>query len=426
MTEPGAYGEHDSARWVDEGPKRAERSAFERDRARVLHSAALRRLAAKTQVVAPDDGAVRHSPRTRLTHSLEVAQIGRELGGLLGCDPDVVDAACLAHDLGHPPFGHNGEAALDAVAAPCGGFEGNAQTLRLLTRLEAKTFAPDGVPAGLNLTRATLDAVIKYPWPRGAGPPGSDPAKYCVYADDLPAFTWARAGAPEARPGFEAQVMDWADDIAYSVHDLEDGLLAGHVTVAGLRDPGQRRAVSELTAATYTDAGVAELEEVFARLLRLPYWPSGHDGGARSLAACKNLTSELIGRFCRAAERATRARHGPGPLRRYSADLVVPRATRLECALLKGVTAHYVMNRPGVSDLRARQRDLVIALVESVRDGAPETLEPHLRPAYDHSRDDAARLRVVVDQVASLTDTSASAWHRRYVLAGRHRCPGPL
>ena len=406
------YDSHATARWAAEPPKRARssgRGPFERDRARVLHSAALRRLAAKTQVVEVGSG---DFPRTRLTHSLECAQVGRELGAALGCDPDLVDAACLAHDLGHPPFGHNGESALAEVAAGCGGFEGNAQSLRLLTRLEAK------VPgAGLNLSRATLDATLKYPWLPRAGE-----AKYGAYADDADAFCWIRDGAPDGRPCLEAQVMDWADDVAYSVHDLEDGLQAGMIKLSQLRDAGERAVVAELTAATYCDPGsvtVDELSGVFTALLRQPCWPAAFDGGPVALAGLKNLTSELIGRFCEAAQDATLDGAGTAgagtaaPVTGYSADLVVPRQQRLECALLKGVTAHYVMSRSGVAALQARQRELITELAAAVLSGAPQSLEPALRPAYLEAGSDPARLRVVVDQIASLTDTSAIGWHGR-------------
>jgi dGTPase len=380
------------------------RGPFTRDRARVLHSAALRRLAAKTQVVAVGSG---DFPRTRLTHSLECAQIGRELGAALGCDPDLVDAACLAHDLGHPPFGHNGEAALAQLAAGCGGFEGNAQSLRLLTRLEAK--APG---AGLNLTRATLDATLKYPW---LAPADGAPGKYGAYADDAAIFGWIREGAPPGRPCFEAQVMDWADDVAYSVHDLEDGLHVGLIRFGQLRDLAEREQVTALTLAEYCVPGsvtAAELSEVFAGLLELDSWPRAFDGGAAAAAAVKNLTSELIGRFCGAAEQATRPPAAP-PLTRYAADLQVPRRQRLECAMLKGVTAHYVMSRPGAAAAQAVERELICELTSAVADGAPATLDPMLATAFATASDDAARRRVVIDQIASLTDTSAVSWHQR-------------
>jgi dGTPase len=208
--------------------------------------------------------------------------------------------------------------------------------------------------------------------------------------------------------------MDWADDVAYSVHDLEDGLHAGLTTLTALADPAEQAAVVKLTAAEYCDPGSvteAELAGVFTDLLALPCWPAGYDAGLYGLAALKNLTSELIGRLCGAAHAATVAASGGRPVTRYAADLVVPRRQRLECALLKGVTAHYVMSRAGAAESQARERELIMELAAAVRIGAPGTLDPALRPAFAAASTDAARLRVVVDQVASLTDTSAVAWH---------------
>ncbi|WP_329520013.1 deoxyguanosinetriphosphate triphosphohydrolase [Spirillospora sp. NBC_01491] len=421
------YTDHDRERWAPEPAKRRDRTAFERDRARVLHSAALRRLAAKTQVASPGADAAAdnvQSLRTRLTHSLECAQVGRELGKALGCDPDLVETACLAHDIGHPPFGHNGEAALDVVAQDCGGFEGNAQSLRVLTRLEPKSFAPAGPPlygrsVGLNLTRAALDGVMKYPWHKGASrtraPGASGGGPFGVYDDDTDAALWAREDVPSGRRCFEAQVMDWSDDVAYSVHDLEDALVAGHIDFARLTDPAERRVVATTAIKLYcADADPAELEERFTTLLAEPYWPDRYDGTPRTLAALKNLTSTLIGRFCMAAEHATRAAYGDSPLTRYAAELIVPRAQRLECALLKGITAHYVWISH--EEIRARQRELIVELAELMSAGAPGTLDPGFRAAYIDAADDAARLRAVVDQIASLTDLSAITRHR--ILSG--------
>ncbi|MEU5554452.1 deoxyguanosinetriphosphate triphosphohydrolase [Micromonospora sp. NPDC047793] len=399
------------ARWVAEPAKDAGhgRSPYERDRARVLHSAAFRRLATKTQVHAAgtDDFL-----RTRLTHSLEVAQIAREMGARLGCDPDVVDTAGLAHDLGHPPFGHNGEAALDVVAADCGGFEGNAQTLRVLTRLEAKVYAADGTSAGLNLTRAALDAVGKYPWTRRPGQ-----RKFGVYADDLPVFHWLREGSPAGeRRCLEAQVMDWADDVAYSVHDVEDAIHGGYLTLEPLRvDADERAALCADVAAVYSTESPDHLGQVLLDLLADPVFAplAGYDGSHRAQAALKATTSVLTGRLVATAVSATTDRYGPGPHRRYEADLVVPRPLRARCALLKGIALRYVMRRPGASQHYQRQREILTDLVAALARRAPDLLDPVFAPWWRSAPDDAARLRVVIDQVASLTDPAALAWHAR-------------
>lgn len=423
-----AYDEAATARWAPEPDKRPGRTAFQRDRARVLHSSALRRLAGKTQVVTPGtrNQAWDASPRTRLTHSLECAQVGRELGAALGCDPDLTEAACLAHDMGHPPFGHNGEQALNDFAKDCGGFEGNAQSLRLLTRIEPKRFvhrtatsagaaAGTGelVSVGLNLTRAVLDAATKYPWPRGGHPTDPDSVKFGVYEDDLPVFEWAREGAPAYRKCFEAQVMDWSDDVAYSVHDFEDGLHAGHIDPNLLLAEPERSDIWRVAIGRYVpeDTDPQDLAEALDRLIDQEWWPHNYDGSAVAQARLKDATSQLIGRFCLAAEGATRQTYGSGRLTRYAAELVVPRAARNECAVLKAVADRYVMQRAEQEALRADQRIVLAELAEALTARAPESLDPQFRALFDAAPDDRARKRVIVDQLASLTDDSARTLH---------------
>lgn len=413
----GTYTDADRERWLVEPPKSKQRTPFERDRARILHSSALRRLGAKTQVLGPaSDDFV----RTRLTHTLEVAQVGRELGKSLGCDPDVVDAACLAHDLGHPPFGHNGERALAEVAAGIGGFEGNAQTLRLLTRLEPKVVDPHtGRAAGLNLTRASLDASVKYPWrapDAPARPDGTASGKFGVYDDDAEVFAWLRQGASGRVRCLEAQVMDLADDISYSVHDVEDAVVGGRLELEALDDPEVRDRVASEVHVWYGSAVTDDqLHEAMDRLPRVESWVRGYDGSRRALAALKDLTSQLIGRFCGAAIDATREVYGPGPLTRYDAELVVPDTTLAEILLLKGLAVTFVMAPREQEPLYRRQRELLADLVEVLSDRAPVALETPFAADWDRASDDAARLRVVIDQVASLTDVSAAAWHARLV-----------
>ncbi len=411
------YDDAARERLVPEPPKRVDapvRLAFERDRARVVHAASTRRLAAKTQVMGPQSD---DFVRNRLTHSLEVAQVARDVARAVGCHPDLAETAALAHDLGHPPFGHNGERVLDELAASCGGFEGNAQTLRILTRLESKTFDAEGRSVGLNLTRATLDACTKYPWGRAeADPPGGvhgdgtprTGVKFGVYDDDRRVFEWMRTSEVGREKCFEAQVMDLADDVAYSVHDVEDGIVAGKIDLRRL----DRDAVRDSVRAWYLPEAPDELlDAVLDDLLAMGSWPvAPYDGTRRALAALKNLTSDLVGRFCGAVQEATFA-SGEGPFVRYRARLVVPERTVAEMSVLKGIAAHYVMNSDDRVALMARQRDLLGELVEGLARRGRDALDPDFAQDFDAAGDDSARLRVVIDQVASLTDASAVRRH---------------
>ena len=218
------YSSEDAERICPENA--STRDPYRKDKARILHCQAFRKLGDTTQVNPPD---INDHYRTRLTHSLEVAQIGGEFAEIFGTNPDLVELAGLGHDLGHPPFGHTGEEALNEVCLRNGleGYEGNAQTFRIVTRLEPKTLNEEGESCGLNLTRASLDALLKYPWGKKLGT-----SKYGVYQDDMHMFEWvkeplAEAGLSTDNTPWEAQIMDWSDDVAYSTHDVEDSLITG-------------------------------------------------------------------------------------------------------------------------------------------------------------------------------------------------------
>lgn len=402
--EQSDYNSHDRERFLDEPAKRAGRTEFARDRARIIHSFALRRLAAKTQVEVPWAS---DFPRTRLSHSLECAQVGRELGQALGADPDLMEGACLAHDLGHPPFGHNGEDALNELSQAAGGFEGNAQSLRILIRLEAKTVDERGRSVGLNLTRATLDAATKYPWPRA-----TDLRKFGVYDDDLEVFQWMRHGAPEGAQSMEAQIMDWSDDVAYSVHDLEDAIVSGQVKLEELQRDITH--LFEMAKSGYLpDITESESEQALQKLQSLSCWPTTYDSSHRNLARLKDLASQLVGRFAQAAEMATRDQYGDGNFTRYSANLIVPREQRVEVAILKAMAGHYVIGAQSSQKRYAQQQILISELVEMVYQGGESALESFFIEDWRRAATDQERLRVAIDQIASLTDPGAYTLHKK-------------
>ena len=402
---PG-YNQFDEERFVTELPKRHGRRAFARDKARVLHSAGLRRLSAKTQVMSAgaDD-----FPRTRLTHTLEVAQIGRELGDALGCDPDLVETACLVHDLGHPPFGHNGEEALHKASLDIGGFEGNAQTFRLLTRLESKTIR-DGRSLGLNLTRATLDAATKYPWAFD----GKNP-KFGFYEEDKEIFDWVRLNVKNQSKVFEAQVMDIADDIAYSVHDIEDAIYGQHFSPLALDSEPEFKEVVKLAATEYaSEINEDNLNKALNSLIKQSWWVKSFTATQVDMAALKNMTSHLIGKFTEEIEQATKAGNKAENFTRYNANLIVPLETKAQIAVLKAVVNLFVMQRKGAAENYAKEQDLILNIVDGLQNN-PQKLDPQFKHQFDNAGSSKEAKRAVIDQVASLTDSSARRLAQEFV-----------
>ena len=418
-----SYSAPDFARLAYEKPKGSafhtveeHRGVFARDRARVLHSAALRRLADKTQVVGPRDG---DTPRTRLTHSLEVGQIARSIGAGLGLDPDLCDMAGLTHDIGHPPYGHNGENALNEVAL--NGFEGNAQTLRILTRLEPKVIVDDahGQPQsyGLNLTRAALDGACKYPWTK-TNPDGSTNRKYGAYDEDADLLEWLREGHSDNRKCIEAQVMDWSDDIAYSVHDVEDGIISRRISLNVLWDLVELAQLAEKGAKAFGGTADELLEAADSlRNLSVINVIGDFDYSLRDYANLKKMTSELVGRYVGATVGATSEANdkliASNALGRMHGDLVVPKQAEAEVKLLKTIAVLYVMDEPAHLARQDRQRERIYRVYDYLVAGAPGSLDVTFRLWWEQADTDAARDRAIIDQIASMTESRLERLARR-------------
>ena len=409
------YDAADRERFVDEPPKRVaapERTPFERDRARVVHAAASRRLAAKTQVVGPQSD---DFVRNRLTHSLEVAQIARDLSRALGCEPDIVETAALAHDLGHPPFGHNGERVLAELSAGLRRLRGQRPDLPAADPARGQDVRSDGRLGGAQpdprhprRLHEVPVAAAEAEAPAGVHADGSPRVvrKFGVYDDDRPIFDWVRAGVDGRRP-----LPRGAGDGPRRRRRLLRPRRRGRRRRRPHR--AARRSTATRVWATVREwylpeAADADLDDALAGLRAVDGWPdAAYDGSRRHLAALKNLTSDLIGRFCGAVQDATFAA-ADGPFVRYRADLVVPAETEREIAVLKGIAAHYVMRADDRVALMARQRELL----GRARRGAsprvgPDALDTQYADDWRAATDDAGRRRAVIDQVASLTDASA-------------------
>ncbi len=362
-------------------PPSLRRTPFQRDRDRILHATAFRRLSGKTQVFLADEG---DHFRTRLTHTLEVAQVARAIARALGLDEDLTEAVALGHDLGHPPFGHAGERALDAALAAHGGFDHNAQSLRVVTRLERRY--PDF--DGLNLSWEVLEGLAKHngPLTDAAGNPLRGrplPHAIAAYAAEQDLWLWSW-------PGIEAQVAALADDIAYDAHDIDDGLRAGVLTLDGLREVA-----------------------LFADLLdRIDADHPGLDPSRRAAELLRRLIGtliedaigEILARTAGLAD-ADAVRRAGRPVAGFSP------AVAAGDAAIKDHLARRVYRQTDVQRVMGRAAGIVSDLAAHYL-GAPETLPAGWREGLAYAPADR-KARRVADFIAGMTDRFALRDHER-------------
>lgn len=394
-----------------------------------MYAPAFRRLAGVTQVASPSEGHVFHN---RLTHSLEVAQIARRLcarildeipaeareAGLDAESPEICEAAALAHDLGHPPFGHIAETILGELAdsheASAGGFEGNAQSFRILTVLSPRKRS---LP-GLDLTQATLNATLKYPWIRGGNPSRAD--KWGAYASEAEDFAFARAGDATFKQSLEAAIMDFADDIAYSTHDLIDFFRAGLIPpfsdldIADEIDHLKQNPHIKIVPAAI-DTHLADIEDVLT-IMSAPRFTGTWD----EVAHLSTSTSRLITYFTTAVNLA----RSNGQFR-----IEMDASKRARIAFLKHLVWRYVILNPRLATQQAGQermiRDLFEIYLAAMAKGntalLPREFDKWFGPPGEKLEGDKA-VRLVVDIIASFTDHQAWLVHRRLTGAS----PGSL
>ena len=411
------------------------RSEFQRDRDRVLYSDEFRRLSGVTQVVSATEGDVFHN---RLTHSLKVAQVGRRMAERLikessqdlvkaygGPDPDVVETAGLAHDLGHPPFGHGGEDVICTAMRDRNleeGFEGNPQSFRIVTRLAVRY--ADQIPPGLDLTRASLNAILKYPWLWKKG--GDRGRKWGAYREDAGSFAWAREGAgfQEGQRSVEAELMDWADDITYAVHDMEDFYKAGLIPLEQLHGYGSYGQNASMTpevervaraihrgkpqiASSETELGerlVSLLDPGFAQL------DAPFDGGGHQRDTLREAASGLITTFISAISLRE-------PTEDDARTVKIEERARTDVALLKELTKHYVLEHPRMVSIRAGQRRMLAKLfrvyLEAIESRTDRELALLPQATRDRLEIGDSPQRLAADLLASMTERQVVQTYQR-------------
>jgi dGTPase len=401
------------------------RSQTARDHDRLLYSSAFQRLGGITQVTASETGQPFH---TRLTHSLKVAQVARRsaerlkqqekegafsgaaLAVVQALDADATDSAALAHDIGHPPFGHLAEKVLNERASKVGGFEGNAQSFRVVTRLALRNARP-----GLDLTRQTLNAMLKYPWLRKPEQRARKD-KWGAYDSDQPAFDFVRKHSKDGRRSLEACLMDWADDVTYAVHDFDDFTRAGLIpTDLLVRDEEERvrlrkRLENEPEIPRSKDFSPNELMGALEEPLRHLDLAGPYQGTREQRITLRSFGSMLITQYVEAV--------GIESANSRKAQIVIKDTARRQVAALKALTMLYVVFRPPLALIQHGHSKVIADLWDwfwaaSASGGDRRVLPPAYRARLADDDSPEARTRLVTDLIASMTESAALELHGR-------------